>query len=307
MRALALLTLLAGCNLVFDIEETESREEEAPSDGDGDGEPDATDNCIEVANTNQRDIDDDGLGDACDNCPHITNRDQSAVGDPDPVGDVCDPHPAQMGDCLVLLDMFTDPAAFAAHWEVVSLGAPPAIDAVAGAVTLTPADSYDVSMLARDDAGALLTGVFDTHVRARSTVATGDLYAVSNYIPSAGLSAGYGCGLLYYDSAKTAWSNARSASTSSGMGLPAPFSSSFVDDVAVMRLLTPTVDEPTMVRCRVDYGLALGIAQVYATQQSQPSKTMGGAGVVVTLDPVIVEAVALYSVIDGACPAAIYR
>ncbi|CAD5373783.1 Dockerin-like protein [Rubrivivax sp. A210] len=36
------------------------------SDGDGDGVPDSRDNCINVANANQRDSDLDGYGDACD-------------------------------------------------------------------------------------------------------------------------------------------------------------------------------------------------------------------------------------------------
>ena len=38
----------------------------APSDSDGDGVPDLEDNCVEVANTDQKDYDEDGLGDKCD-------------------------------------------------------------------------------------------------------------------------------------------------------------------------------------------------------------------------------------------------
>jgi large repetitive protein len=38
-------------------------------DADGDGIPDATDNCVSVANPDQADSDADGIGDACDPCP----------------------------------------------------------------------------------------------------------------------------------------------------------------------------------------------------------------------------------------------
>ena len=37
-----------------------------PTDTDADGVPDATDNCPNVANTDQADADADGMGDACD-------------------------------------------------------------------------------------------------------------------------------------------------------------------------------------------------------------------------------------------------
>lgn len=43
--------------------------ETPPSDTDGDSVPDASDNCPNVANTDQADTDGDGVGDACDEMP----------------------------------------------------------------------------------------------------------------------------------------------------------------------------------------------------------------------------------------------
>lgn len=51
-------------------------------DLDGDGWTDDVDNCVQVANPDQRDRDGDGVGDACDTCPDVSNPDQNA--------DVCD-------------------------------------------------------------------------------------------------------------------------------------------------------------------------------------------------------------------------
>lgn len=58
-------------------------------DGDMDGQPDTTDNCPFVSNTNQADADGDGVGDACDNCKNNKNADQ-ADSDGDGIGDACD-------------------------------------------------------------------------------------------------------------------------------------------------------------------------------------------------------------------------
>lgn len=72
-----------------------------PADTDGDGVPDITDNCVNVANPDQKDSDGSGLGDACkdydhdgivnayDNCPNVPNHDQLDT-DGDGIGDVCD-------------------------------------------------------------------------------------------------------------------------------------------------------------------------------------------------------------------------
>lgn len=69
-----------------------------PPDVDGDGITNETDNCPEVANSDQADSDFDGVGDECDNCLGQANPDQ-LDRDFDGSGDLCDVCPGdQLND-----------------------------------------------------------------------------------------------------------------------------------------------------------------------------------------------------------------
>lgn len=68
-----------------------------PQDQDGDTILDTVDNCVAVANTDQRNHDGDPFGDACDRCPHLASA-SDPDGDGDGVGDACDPRPANNAD-----------------------------------------------------------------------------------------------------------------------------------------------------------------------------------------------------------------
>lgn len=89
---------------------------DAPGDFDGDTILDPNDNCVQIANTNQRDWDGDARGDACDGCPHIAN--EGVDGDADGVPDACDPRPGTGGDARLLWLGFYD-ANDIAGWIVI--------------------------------------------------------------------------------------------------------------------------------------------------------------------------------------------
>jgi hypothetical protein len=76
--------VLAGCNSVYGIDETEAVM--TVVDTDGDGVRDEIDNCIDVPNVLQEESDGDALGDACDACPGVlsdSNHDEDDDGRPD--------------------------------------------------------------------------------------------------------------------------------------------------------------------------------------------------------------------------------
>jgi hypothetical protein len=74
-------------------------------DRDSDGVPNASDNCPDLANSDQANEDGDRFGDACDPCPEL--RDDTGLDtDGDGVGDLCDPHPMVAGDHIDLFEGF---------------------------------------------------------------------------------------------------------------------------------------------------------------------------------------------------------
>jgi hypothetical protein len=113
VRGLALVVLVASCDLVYDLDRPTVR-----ADVDRDGVPDADDNCPATANPSQNsdacacrgaetdhDEDADSIDDACDNCPHVANTEQLNT-DGDHLGDACDDELDSL-ECILYFDPFT--------------------------------------------------------------------------------------------------------------------------------------------------------------------------------------------------------
>jgi hypothetical protein len=110
MRTLFLgLVALAGCDNVFRLLPLPDPViDAADSDGSGssaDGPVDARTSC-NVGYRSTGDLDSDGIPNATDLCPQLTSF--QADADQDGLGDECDPHPSVFGDCIMLLDDFTN-------------------------------------------------------------------------------------------------------------------------------------------------------------------------------------------------------
>ena len=85
------LLVLAGCDVVFELHHDTPASFLADPDGDFDQD--------EVLNRD-------------DKCPTLNDTEVFGAGvdtDEDGVGDACDPHPKQNGDCLILFDDFAEP------------------------------------------------------------------------------------------------------------------------------------------------------------------------------------------------------
>lgn len=293
MRSWLVLLACVGCNQLFDLQQSEIA---VAPDRDSDGTPDTTDNCIDVAN-DQRDTDADGIGDACDNCVHVANSGQEHAGDGDALGDVCDPHPIDDGDCLLLVDSFSDPASFDAHWRVRSDDAVPELHIDAGAVQLVPsATSTGLAIVADDMPPVRL----DVTVLATLPALTQPVAAFTNAISNTD---GDRCivqretsgvpSILAYPSGLGPSSRAKLSSV--------PIREQFLLRHATRTLANGNFE----MRCRVDYGV--GVAAFQA--RTSPSVDKGGAsGVITTHDPITIHAIAFSRFQPGvACPASIIR
>jgi hypothetical protein len=300
MTRFALLYMLAACNELYGLDETEL----APAvDADGDSVRDVDDNCPLIANPSQRDDDGDTLGDACDNCPLIPNTGQETSGDDDGVGDHCDPHPVAAGDCLVLLDTFTDPDAFSAGWQVIKTDAANRVEPSAGEVALIPSPgTYGVAIVARDAMGALLTGPHDVQLIARGTIAmgVGGAAAVSNL---SSVMDGYRCELRKVGTVEHFALALQQPNNEMSPG--GQLSGRAVGERMVLRLVSQSSAGERILRCRGDYGVAIG-----ASASSSPVTALpgGSPGVLAIYDPLRVDAIAIYRFAPGvACGDPIVR
>ncbi|HSD87647.1 MAG TPA: thrombospondin type 3 repeat-containing protein [Kofleriaceae bacterium] len=301
MRRIALVALVvAGCNQVFDLQTTTPAPPadavDAVLDTDSDGVIDLDDNCRNAANPSQHDEDHDGVGDLCDNCPLVENHGQADVGEamPDGVGDACDPHPTDPGDCLLLLDTFVDPAAFANHWQpFLQLGGAPALDPQPDRVRITPVGNYPGGFVALDDQGQPLTGTFGVQLLAAATfpVDQTEVGAVSNGRAGEPLSSGLLCAIVTGKSV---------VATLDGAGPGGSMSATAVGSSLLLRLVQPT-KLPGSFSCRADYGLSVG-----ATTNTVTTLAPGLVGAVVHTAPEDIEAIAIYE-IASPCPTATFR
>lgn len=290
-RVVTFVPALVACNQVFNLDQTEPLEE---LDSDGDRVVDSLDNCPDTFNELQSDTDGDTIGNACDNCPLISNIAQRAVGDRDAIGDACDPHPAEDGDCLIVIDTFEDPDRLRDHWQVITLaGSTSEVTAETGRILIRPSVGDVVALAARGGDGELLTAIHDVQFRGTSVLGTGGaLYAVTG---AAVPSMGHFCGLRYFapvTNLEIGVAAAVGGSTSTNFGLGAPIDPDFV---IRMTRRNPTTQVPDS--CRVDYGVALGTEFFPVTQ-----RPVGWSGVRVVGSETEITGIALMDRVDGGCP-----
>lgn len=308
MRRIALALALAGCNQVFGVDHTQLAPD-ADVDLDDDQIADDVDNCRAIANPSQSDDDSDGIGDRCDNCPLVENTSQ-VDSDGDAIGDVCDPHPLQGGDCLVLFDSFDDPTAFDARWHVVTNVATPPLPSP-GEVRLSASmdDEYLV-LLPRIADGGVLDGRFDVQSLMRATLSSTGAEAgvVSNFAAATMNRYGYLCTAVRSQTDMPALVQAYAAPMQNGTpGLSLQLMSSRpLDDRLLARSGLEDAFMNPLVRCRIDHGVALGVATIQDT--SMQLWNDGEPGIAVFQADVTVHAAAFYRYAPGGtCPPAEIR
>ena len=296
MRA-AVFMLLLGCNQAFDLRSTTLQPgtdamggPDAP-DQDQDGVADADDNCPGVANPTQGDADGDTLGDVCDNCPLIANPGQEHVGDADDIGDLCDPHPLVKGDCLIMLDTFTDPATFATHWVVRPAMPAPALTPSATGLMIDPPDTKRTQLVPLTDAGTPFHGIYDVNLIATTNESAGQLGVAST--TNATFTEMYSC--VVRDGTDV-YSDYPTFGLSTGLS---------VDHISPNLVVRVSVRDPAaampIVNCRVDYGVGVGTLQ----DMDRPA-VVGEPAILAQGDPATIMGFALYQR-AASCPAPMFR
>lgn len=264
-------------------------------DADQDGIPDLGDNCPATPNGSQSDVDGDAIGDACDNCPVVANTTQGDVGDGDGIGDACDPRPKFAGDCLVLLETFRDPAAFAADWQIVDDSGTGQVVVGETGVSITPAAGTEVGLLAKID-GALLSGIYDVQARAKVVPGTGRFTVAGNALDSVrrGLTCGNDDTSLYAE-----LHTATMTMTSTSMLSSAPLG----DDLVLRIGILPGNPGELLDRCRTEYGLAIGLDTLAVQTPARSGAPAVFAAAVTELRAVVVT----HAQVDTPCAPPILR
>jgi hypothetical protein len=286
---------LAGCNRVFEIEDTKLVDAAELADVDDDGIADLEDNCPQTPNPSQHDEDHDLVGDECDNCPTVANTTQADLGDGDGVGDVCDPRAGMPGDCLILVDTFTKPEAFASHWRL-SADSPSSsvVTPEADRISLAPPGNDSLALQVLGDDGQLLAGVLDVVMTGHHPFAAGWLGAAGALETRARR---FSCHIRNGTIIEVGWL---------GYLTYGGFASYGVTDEVLLRFDLEVFPPPSVTKgnCRIDYGVAVGVlADMDLDTWPVP---VGGPAIVAGEGPSVVDSFAVYDAVSP-CPAPIRR
>ena len=247
------------------------------------------------------DSDDDTVPDLIDNCPLVGNADQADF-DGDGLGDLCDPFPKTRGDCLVLLDTFGDPSAFAAHWQVLDeSGDAPTITPSPGGVHLAPSAGKSVGILALDATGAVFDAVYTVEMLGHETLEVGAGIAVVTRATDVAVGDGRGVGCLV--------EGVPMVGLHAEVFVPGTIDTfpllpdNLVGDRLLMRV---GVTANNRVLCRIDFGASTGI-EIAAT--GVPPPPTGGSGAIAIDGSLDIQAIALYQTVErqDPCPPPLLR